>query len=291
MIIWLASYPKSGNTWIRTIIGQVINNNFDRNEVFKEAKNIELYPSKKFFFDLDNDFNLSVFPNEKKKIIFKKTALNWDISQTRLNINEDIKIFKTHNMLCKFTIEGKSCSFTDLNNSLGVIHIVRDPRNVFTSLKNHFSIKDDDTAFKFITNDNQSIGLDENYIPQLLSSWKNHYKSWKRYPKNNLLIRYEDLIQDAKNEFTKIANFIGGLLKLKFNEDQIDTAINLSSFEKLEKMEKKDGFAESNIGKDGNKNKFFFLGPKNNWRKILDYEISRDIEKEFEKEMKELKYI
>ena len=78
---------------------------------------------------------------------------------------------------------------------------------------------------------------------------------------------------------------------MKFNEDQIDTAINLSSFEKLEKMEKKDGFAESNIGKDGNKNKFFFLGPKNNWRKILDYEISKDIEKEFEKEMKELKYI
>jgi hypothetical protein len=56
-------------------------------------------------------------------------------------------------------------------------------------------------------------------------------------------------------------------------------------------MEKKDGFAESNIGKDGNKNKFFFLGPKNNWRKILDQQISKDIEKEFEKEMKELKYI
>ena len=109
--------------------------------------------------------------------------------------------------------------------------------------------------------------------------------------KNNLLIRYEDLIHDTKNEFTKIADYIGGLLKLKFNEDQIDTAINLSSFENLEKMEKKDGFAESNIGKDGNKNKFFFLGPKNNWRKILDHQISKDIEKEFEKEMKELKYI
>ena len=66
MIIWLASYPKSGNTWIRTIIGQIINNNFDSNDVFKESKNIELYPSKKFFFDLDNDFNLSVFPKEKK---------------------------------------------------------------------------------------------------------------------------------------------------------------------------------------------------------------------------------
>ena len=81
------------------------------------------------------------------------------------------------------------------------------------------------------------------------------------------------------------------MLKVKFTQAQIENAINLSSFEKLEKMEKKDGFVESNIGKDGNKNKFFFLGPKNNWRKILDYEISKEIEKEFEKEMKELKYI
>ena len=67
MIIWLASYPKSGNTWIRTIIGQIINNNFDSNDVFKESKSIGLYPSKKFFRDLDNHFNLSVFPQEKKK--------------------------------------------------------------------------------------------------------------------------------------------------------------------------------------------------------------------------------
>lgn len=66
MIIWLASYPKSGNTWIRTIIGQIVNNNFDTNEVFKKSKDIELYPSKKHFQDLDDDFNLSVYPQEKK---------------------------------------------------------------------------------------------------------------------------------------------------------------------------------------------------------------------------------
>ena len=109
--------------------------------------------------------------------------------------------------------------------------------------------------------------------------------------KNNLLVRYEDLINNTKDEFTKIADYIGALLKLKFTEDQIDMAINLSSFEKLEKMEKKDGFVESNIGKDGRRNKFFFLGPKNKWKKILDHQISKDIEKEFEDEMKELEYI
>ena len=55
--------------------------------------------------------------------------------------------------------------------------------------------------------------------------------------KNYLLVRYEDLMENPKNEFTKITDFIG--LKLKFTEDQIDNAINLSSFERLEKMGKK----------------------------------------------------
>ena len=109
--------------------------------------------------------------------------------------------------------------------------------------------------------------------------------------KNYLLVRYEDLVENPKNEFTKIADFVGNLLKLKFTEDQIDNAISLSSFDKLEKMEKDYGFTESTIDKDGNRNKFFFLGPKNDWKKIINYNTSSLIEKEFESEMKELKYL
>ena len=97
--------------------------------------------------------------------------------------------------------------------------------------------------------------------------------------------------QHIAHEFTKIADFVGNLLKLKFTEDQIDNAISLSSFDKLEKMEKDNGFTESTIDKDGKRNKFFFLGPKNDWKKILNNNTSSLIEKEFEGEMKELKYL
>ena len=245
------------------------------------------YPHSTHFGDLvSNLFNLD------------EISKNWITSQEKINSDKKLRFFKTHNMLGKF----RGYPFTNSENTLGTIYIVRDPRNVITSLKNHYSLSNYNEAKEFLFNENKILSLSEEQknlylkskkfpLTQFVGSWKSHYLSWKNMRKNNLLIRYEDLIQDTKNEFTKIANFIGGLLKLKFNEDQIDTAINLSSFEKLEKMEKKDGFTESNIGKDGNKNKFFFLGPKNNWRKILDYEISKDIEKEFEKEMKELKYI
>ena len=109
--------------------------------------------------------------------------------------------------------------------------------------------------------------------------------------KNYLLVRYEDLMENTKSEFTKITGFVGNLLKLKFTEDQIDNAINLSSFDKLEKMEKEHGFTESTIDKEGNRNKFFYLGPKNNWQEILEGKISKKIEQEFEQEMKELKYL
>ena len=139
MILWLSSYPKSGNTWVRTIIGQIISKNLDGNKVFETARYIRLYPSKTDFLELDEDFKYKKFPKDKKKIIFDKTVINWKISQNKINLNNKINIFKTHNMLCKLEVGKKSYSFTNLENSLGAIHIVRDPRNIITSLKNHFS--------------------------------------------------------------------------------------------------------------------------------------------------------
>ena len=68
MIIWLASYPKSGNTWLRTIISQLLYKNLNDEEVLEESRKIRLYPSKIDFLDLDEDFKLPVYPDEKKKI-------------------------------------------------------------------------------------------------------------------------------------------------------------------------------------------------------------------------------
>ena len=245
------------------------------------------YPHSTHFDDLVSDL-----------LDFTEIAKNWITSQKKINSDKNLRFFKTHNMLGKF----KGFPFTNSENTLGAIYIVRDPRNVITSLKNHYSLSNYKEAKEFLFNENKILGLSEEQknlymeskkfpLTQFVGSWKSHYLSWKNMRKNNLLIRYEDLVNDTKNEFNKIADYIGVLLKLKFTEDQIDTAINFSSFEKLEKMEKKDGFAESNIGKDGNRNKFFFLGPKNDWSKILDGQISSDIEKEFETEMKELGYL
>ena len=118
MIIWLASYPKSGNTWVRSLLSAYYyskNGNFN----FELLKNINVYPQQKYF---------DVKINKPGEI-----SLHWDISQKKIISEKKIKILKTHNSL--LALNGKN--FTKPEYTLGIIYIVRDPRNVITSLKNH----------------------------------------------------------------------------------------------------------------------------------------------------------
>ena len=291
MIIWLASYPKSGNTWLRTIISQLLYKNLNYEEVLEESRKIRLYPSKIDFLDLDEDFKLPVYPDEKKKLILDKTIINWEASQSKLNLDKKLRILKTHNMLCRLKIKNDFYTFTNLENTLGVIHIVRDPRNIFTSLVNHFSFESDEKALEFIFNDNQTVGIEENTIPQLLSSWNNHYNSWKRFPKNNILIKYENLILDPKKEILKLTQYLRQFFELSYSDNELDQILHNSSFENLKNLEEKGLFKENALNKDNVTKKFFYLGKKNDWKKLLDKKVSEALEKNFKKEMLELGYL
>ena len=291
MIIWLASYPKSGNTWLRTIISQLLYKNLNYEEVLEESRKIRLYPSKIDFLDLDEDFKLPVYPDEKKKLILDKTIINWEASQSKLNLDKKLRILKTHNMLCKLKIKNDFYTFTNLENTLGVIHIVRDPRNIFTSLVNHFSFESDEKALEFIFNDNQTVGIEENTIPQLLSSWNNHYNSWKRFPKNNILIKYENLILDPKKEILKLTQYLRQFFELSYSDIELDQILHNSSFENLKNLEEMGLFKENALNKDNVTKKFFYLGKKNDWKKLLDKKVSEALEKNFKKEMLELGYL
>ena len=291
MIIWLASYPKSGNTWLRTIISQLLYKNLNDEEVLEESRKIRLYPSKIDFLDLDDDFKLPVYPDEKKKLILDKTVINWEASQSKLNLDKKLRILKTHNMLCRLKIKNDFYTFTNLENTLGVIHIVRDPRNIFTSLVNHFSFESDEKALEFIFNDNQTVGIEENTIPQLLSSWNNHYNSWKRFPKNNILIKYENLILDPKKEILKLTQYLRQFFELSYSDNELDQILHNSSFENLKNLEEKGLFKENALNKDNVTKKFFYLGKKNDWKKLLDKKVSEALEKNFKKEMLELGYL
>ena len=293
MIIWLASYPKSGNTWVRTIINQIIFNDVkSTTEVFDNLSRIRRYPSKTDIVGLPQLPNHNVFTKEQKKEVIDFTIKNWSVSQDKINKNNKTNILKTHNILCKLNLDGKNYSFADLNSTIGVIHIVRDPRNIVTSVKNHFSINTEEDSVEMLCDNYNWTGFANNEIPQLLSSWSNHYNSWKKFPNNYLLIKYEDLVLDISKEIMRIAKYLSNHFEYEFSDKKVDEIIKNTSFENFKELETRGKFNENSINEiTGEKNTFFNLGPENNWKKILKKESIDKIEKEFNKEMKELGYL
>ena len=293
MIIWLASYPKSGNTWVRTIINQIIFNDVkSTTEVFDNLSRIRRYPSKTDIVGLPQLPNHNVFTKEQKKEVIDFTIKNWSVSQDKINKNNKTNILKTHNILCKLNLDGKNYSFADLNNTIGVIHIVRDPRNIVTSVKNHFSISTEEDSVEMLCDNYNWTGFANNEIPQLLSSWSNHYNSWKKFPNNYLLIKYEDLVSDTSKEIMRIAKYLSNYFEYEISEKIVDEIKKNTSFENFKELETKGKFIENSINEiTGEKKTFFNLGPENNWKKILKQESIDKIEKEFNKEMKELGYL
>jgi len=278
MIIWLASYPKSGNTWVRTFINSIL---FETNET-TNLNNLKIR-----LFPLRSDFErINIDPDD---II--QFAINSINSQSLVNLDNKIKIFKTHNALWRF----QNHSFTDTENTLAVIYIVRDPRNILTSVKNFFKFKDDDKALSFMTNEKQSIGLRKRggsiNLPTIVSSWSNHYSSWKKMEKNYLLIKYEDLLKNSFEEFNKIVIFLKQFYDLKIDELNIKKIVENCNFDNLKKQEDRFGFNEIIENSDDPPPKFFFLGPQNNWQKILNPKTKEKIELKFKKEMIELGYL
>ena len=133
MIIWLASYPKSGNTWMRAFISSLFYKS-EKNNSLENIKQIHAYPLTKDFYNLLDDFKN-----------FEKIAENWRRSQDIINLENKIKFLKTHHILCRIN----NHSFTNYKNSLGLIYIIRDPRNVITSLMYHYSIEDYDNCLLY----------------------------------------------------------------------------------------------------------------------------------------------
>ena len=279
MIIWLASYPKSGNTWVRSFLSAYYYSN-DGKFDFKLLEKIKQFPSKDFL-------------NQKLRSV-DEAAESWLIAQKKINEQNEFCFLKTHNIYGAY----KGKNFTTPDFTLGAIYIVRDPRNVLTSLMNHYSLTEDD-ALKMINSIYRNLIDENNYDDyssySFISSWANNYNSWKMSKNiDKLIIKYEDLENKENETFLKILNFTNKLLKKddKVNEKIFSSAINTTKFDILKKKEEDEGFVEAAYStKEGKTKKFFNLGKKNNYKILIKPQTAKAVEKLFEKEMKELGYL
>jgi len=280
MIIWLASYPKSGNTWLRSLLASYYfskDGSFD----FKLLDNIDQFPSTQFFRDKKDTFSAP-----------EDTSNLWLSEQEKINQDNKIRFLKTHNALCKIN----SNSFTNEKNTLAGIYIIRDPRNIVTSLANHYQV-DVNKAFDFMKDEKKALieKVNERYLGFVpILSWVLHQESWIKCTKFPILtIRYEDLQLETFQTFIKVIKFINKLSNLEnlINETKAKKSIISCEFEKLKKLENKNGFSEAMVDKKTKKKiSFFNLGRKNDYKRLLQTNLIDEMSSLYNQQIKKFNY-
>ncbi len=277
MIIWIASYPKSGNTYIRSFLSAYFftnTGNFD----FKLLKNIEQFPDKQFFNGFIDNIDYA--------------SKSWLSIQKDLIKTNKTRFLKTHSAFISFN----NNQFTNAETTLGSVYIVRDPRSIVTSIMNHFSMDQFEAAEMLFDEDRGIKSSDGNLATySFLSSWCNHYNSWNNLKTiKSILIKYEDLEKSNEEIFSNLIRYINNLIGSNegIDHQKFIKALETTKFSFLKKKEGEEGFVESVYSKSkDHKIPFFNQGFKNDWEKVLEKKVLDKIEKKFYKEMKLLGYL
>ena len=281
MIIWLASYPKSGNTLVRSMLSGYL---FSKDGKF----NFELLNNIKKFPDFGVFKNLGIDTSDENEVVKKYIYVQEEINKRDGNT---LRLLKTHAALND--INGHP--FTNLKNTLGAVYIVRDPRKIVLSYANHSEISLDESLNRILElrtlggqNDRQNQSVTH------VGSWSSNYNSWKEFKKVNkyLLIKYEDLVSNPEETFLSILDFIHQLSNSKFvvDKNKLKNVLNTTTFEFLQNLEKKTSFPEAIKSASGKDITFFKYGKKNTGKDIPD-EVRSKLEKTLELEMSELGYL
>ena len=139
-------------------------------------------------------------------------------------------------------------------------------------------------------------GFNNNYAKsQIITSWQINYLSW--IEKNNylktILIKYEDLNRNSEKTFKNIIKFINQITKNNepIIQEKLHNAIATTNFKNMQKIEREGNFRENvHSEKTLEQKKFFHLGPKNDWKKLVDKEIIEKINNNCKDEMLNLNY-
>lgn len=252
-IVWLASYPKSGNTWLRAFLANLVVN---RSEPVPLA-------------ELPRHAVDEARPDIFTQIAGRPSAeLSFDeIAELRPRVHAEIaaraqgtRFVKTHNLAG--SIDGHSLH--NWNVTAGAIYVVRNPLDVAVSMTHHFGL-DLDTAIEHLGDDDVATQNNELFVLQMLGSWSRHVQSWADMAGDRLIVlRYEDLVRNPLEEFSKVARFVG----IGQDHARIERAVRHADFRTLSSLEREHGFVEAS----GTGTRFFRKGLADEWRQAMSRE-------------------
>jgi len=270
-IVWLASYPKSGNTWVRAFLANYyadadapLSLEAIHHSCYADA---EIWPYQKALNTkatvLSTDQALALRPQAHAVLAAAKPG--------------DV-VVKTHSPYC--FASGQQIITPKVTG--GVIHIVRNPWDVAVSYADHFG-KSPEGAATDLANPGLAIWPDLGQVAQPVGDRSQHASSWMEAKIPRLTVRYEDMVTQPHETFGKIVKFAC----MDMDADRLDKAIRFSSIEELSEQEAKTGFVE----RPQHAAKFFREGGVGGWRTILPQAVSRRIGKDHRKMARKLGYM
>jgi len=273
-IVWLASYPKSGNTWLRAFIYNLIERPAKPGRIDILPNYFESESAPRWYLPLTGDRDLAECGSEE--IIAMKSEVHRQIAASRPRGS----IFtKTHNRFGSFNDH----PLHNISVMAAAIYVVRNPLDVVLSTADHFGLDVDETI-EFMANEETGTPSDLENVVSFLGSWSTHVQSWTQQAHDQIVVlRYEDMLDKPLKAFGQVAK----LIDLGKDKDAIKRAIRFSSFAELKKQENRDGFIE----RSPNSKSFFRKGRKNQWIEGLNNEQVARIVEQHREQMERYKYI
>ncbi|HJX71832.1 MAG TPA: sulfotransferase domain-containing protein [Bacteroidales bacterium] len=256
-IVWLASYPKSGNTWFRIFLTNLLNHT-------NEPANINnLYPStiasSRSLLDEATGLESSNLTLDEIELL--RPQVYRYVAET----SSEILYHKIHDAWISLP-DGNTLVPEEVTKA--VLYFIRNPLDVAISFAHH-SATTIDKAIEMMNNSQYAFCGREtklhNQTRQRLLSWSEHVASWIDQSGLPLLVmRYEDILTDTFAVFKDALKFCG----IEATDEKICKSIEFSSFENIKKQEQEKGFRE----KAAKSESFFRKGISGDWKYVLTKE-------------------
>ncbi len=251
-LLWLASYPKSGSTWLRAFL-----HNYLR------------VPAAPYSINRLTDLSAGESGAFRYRRHDPRPASHYsiaDVQRLRPLVHHDLTrahpnlvFVKTHN--ASLVVEGVPLITPEV--TAGAIYLVRDPRDIAVSYSRHLGRTLDETI-AFMADPEAATGGTDEKVYERLASWSVHVHFWTRNPNSRLLVlRYDDMLEQPFETFGRVIQFALGEAPAAARLQQ---AIDFSAFDVLAQQERESGFVERPAESRG---PFFGSGTHGGWRTVL----------------------